>query len=47
MLVDMYKYIDQKDLAAMLAVNRSAGVTPEVNLRNPLPSDKKHFKVIK
>ena len=28
-----YKYVGQKGLAAMLAVKRSAGVTPEVNLR--------------
>ena len=28
-------YIDQEALAAMLAVKRSAGVAPEVNLRNP------------
>ena len=30
------KYMDQKGLAAMLATKRSAGVTPEMNLRNPL-----------
>ena len=34
MLVHMY--VDQNGLAAMLAVKRSAGVTPKVNLRNPL-----------
>ena len=32
----MYKYESQKVSAAMLAINRSAGVAPEVNLRNPL-----------
>ena len=30
------KYVDQKGLAAMLITKRSAGVAPEVNLRNPL-----------
>ena len=37
MLVDMSdgcKYVGQSGLAAILAVKRSAGVTPEVNLRN-------------
>ena len=28
--------MDQKGLAAILAVKSSVGVTPEVNLRNPL-----------
>ena len=32
----MCKYVDQTGSAAMLATKRSAGVTPEVNLRNPL-----------
>ena len=32
---DVYKCVDQKVTAAMLAVKRLAGVTPEVNLRNP------------
>ena len=32
----VHKYVDQKDSAAMPAVKRSAGVAPEVNLRNPL-----------
>ena len=30
----VYKYEDQKDLAAILSSIQSAGVTPEVNLRN-------------
>ena len=37
MLVDTSdgcKYVGQSGLAAMLAVKRSAGVAPEVNLRN-------------
>ena len=29
----VYKYVDENGLAAMLATNRSAGVAPEVNLR--------------
>ena len=29
-------YVNQKGLAAMLAIKRTAGVTPEVNLRNSL-----------
>ena len=32
----MYKYVDHKGLAAMLAMKRSTGVAPEVNLWNPL-----------
>ena len=32
----MCKYVDRKGLAAMLGAKRSAGVAPEVNLRNPL-----------
>ena len=32
----MYKYMDQNSSATILATNRSAGVAPEVNLRNPL-----------
>ena len=31
--VYVYKYVDQTGLDAMLAVKRSAGVTPQVNLR--------------
>ena len=32
---NMYKYADQiKSSAAILAIKRSAGVAPEVNLRN-------------
>ena len=33
MLVHMYKYVDHKGSAAMLAIKRSAGVAPEVNLK--------------
>ena len=29
-------YVEQIDLAAMLAAKRLAGVTPEVNLRQPV-----------
>ena len=32
----MYKYTDKNGSVAMLAVKRSAGVTPEVNLRDLL-----------
>ena len=32
----MCTYVDQKGLAAMLVIKRSAGVAPEPNLRNPL-----------
>ena len=31
----VYKYVDSKDSTATLAIKRSAGVAPEVNLRNP------------
>ena len=34
----------KKGSAAMLAVKRSAGVTPEVNLRNTLHTDEKAHK---
>ena len=36
------KHVDEKDLAAMLATNMPAGVTPEVNLRNPLCAIEMH-----
>ena len=36
----MCKYMDQKGLAAMLTLKQSAGVTSEVNLRNPLHTKK-------
>ena len=43
MVVYIYKYIDQKGSVAMLAVKRSVGVAPEMNLRNPLHmGDKAH-----
>ena len=32
----LYKYVDQKGLAAILVVKRSVGVIPVVNLMNPL-----------
>ena len=35
-LMYVYKYTDQKGFPAMLSVKRSAGITPKVNLRNPL-----------
>ena len=36
MFVHVYKYVNQKVSAAMLAIKKPAGVTPEMNLRNPL-----------
>ena len=33
---NVFNYLDRKGSAAMLDIKRSAGVTPEVNLRNPL-----------
>ena len=36
--------MDQKGLAVMLAIRRSAGVAPEVNLRNPLQSGEETHK---
>ena len=41
MLVNMCKYVDQHGSADMLAIKRSAGVAPEVNLRNPLHTGEK------
>ena len=38
--MQVFKYEDQKDSAAMLAVKSSAGVAPEVNLRNSLHAGK-------
>ena len=35
------KYVDRNGSTAMLATNRSAGITPDVNLRNPLHTDNK------
>ena len=32
----LHKYVVQKGSAAMLVVKRSAGVTPEVTVKNPL-----------
>ena len=37
-------YVDQKGSAALVAVKRSAGVAPEVNLRNPLHGGKKAYE---
>ena len=34
--IPVYKYVDEKGSAAMLAIKRSSGVVPEMNLRNPL-----------
>ena len=36
----LHKCVDQKGSAAALVVNRSAGITPEVDLRNVLYADK-------
>ena len=44
MLVYMYKYVDQKGSAAMLAIKKSACATPEMNLRNPLHAYNKAYK---
>ena len=38
------KYVDQKGPAAMLVIKKSAGVAPEVNLRNPLPTGNEAHK---
>ena len=39
----VHKYVEWKGLAAMLAAKRTAGVAPEVNLRNPFCTvDKTH-----
>ena len=35
----VHKYVDQKGLTAMRAIIRSAGVAPEMNLKNPLNAD--------
>ena len=40
----VYKYVLQNDSTAMLAVKMSAGVTPEVDLRNPLQAGDKACK---
>ena len=32
----VHKYVDQNGLSAMLAIKKSRGVTPEVNVRNLL-----------
>ena len=38
------KVLDQKGSAAMMAITRSAGVAPEVNLRNPLHTGEEAHK---
>ena len=35
------KYLDQKGWAVLLAAKKSVGITPEVNLRNPLHTGNK------
>ena len=43
-LMLVHRYVDENGLAAMLATKRSAGVTPEVNLRILLCADDKTHK---
>ena len=40
----MCKYMVREDSAAMLGTKKSAGATPEVNLRNPLHAGHKAHK---
>ena len=40
----VFKYMDQKGLATMLTNIELAGITPEVNLRNPLCTSEKACK---
>ena len=40
----VYKYVNQKGSAAILAIKRSAGIAPEVNLRNPLHTGDEAYK---
>ena len=40
----IYKYVDGKGSAAMLAAKRSTGVAPELYLRNPLQAGNKAGK---
>ena len=44
MRVYVCKYLNQKGSAALLAIMKSAGVAPEVKLRNPLHEGKKARK---
>ena len=44
MFEKIYKYIDQKGLAAMVTIKRLAGVAPKVNRRNPLQAGKAAHK---
>ena len=44
MLVCVRQYVDWNDLATMLAANRAADVTPDVNLKNPLHTGNKACK---
>ena len=41
---NVYKYVDHTASAAMLVVNRSASVTPVVNLRNSLHAGEEAHK---
>ena len=43
--VYMYKYVAKKGSATMLAIKRSAGVAPEVSLKNPLHAGYKAHKL--
>ena len=38
------EYVDQNGLVSMLAIKRSAGVTPVVNIRNLLHADDEAYK---
>ena len=40
----LYMYEDQKRFGAMLDIQRSAGVTPEVNMRSPLHAGEQVLK---
>ena len=42
--VYVFKYVDWNSFATMLAIKRSASVTPEVNLRNPFHTGKEVCK---
>ena len=41
----MYKYVDKKGSATMLAIKRSAGVAPEGSVKNPLHAGYKAHKL--
>ena len=42
--IQVYKCVNCKGVAAVLAMKRSAGVTPEVNLRNPFHVGQEAYK---